>query len=150
VTRLSGDAVAEISGLYARYAHYYDSGRAEEFARLFTDDGVFVVPGAEPVRGREAIAETARRGVAALPGVRHTVSTVLVDPVPGDSDGATGTAYVEAVTIEASVIRFVTAGCYTDTFALEEGRWRIREHRYEAFTGPGLRGTVLAAVPRAG
>lgn len=145
MTTLGSGAVAEIGGLYARYAHYYDSGRAEEFAALFTVDGVFLVRGREPVIGRAAIADTARRGLSEQPGVRHRISTILVDPVPGDATAATGAAYVEAVTLEQSAVRFVTAGRYTDTFALDDGCWRIREHSYEAFTGPELRGAVLAA-----
>jgi len=145
VTTLDGTALAEIAGLYARYAHHYDSGRSQEFAALFTEDGVFRVPGREPLVGRAAIAESARRGLAALPGVQHRICTILVEPVPGDPAAATGAAYVEAVLLAPSAITFVTAGRYTDTFALEGGCWRISEHSFQAFTGPELRGVVLAA-----
>ncbi|TCK22047.1 nuclear transport factor 2 family protein [Pseudonocardia endophytica] len=130
--------------LYGRYAHLYDDGHAEQFADLFTDDGVFAVAGREPVRGRAAIARAARRGRDALPGVRHLVSSVAVETA---ADGATasGRAYVQAVQIGDTSVLLVTLGIYDDRFVRDgDGSWRIAEHRFTALTSSGLRGATLA------
>lgn len=132
----------EIAELYARYAHYYDEGRAEEFGALFTATATFV-RGAdlEPVAGRDAITVLVRQ--AGTPtGIRHLISSVIVDVGPGET--ASGSAYVQAVTVDEQAVRLVTLGRYTDEFWREDGIWRFHSHRYEPFTGAGLRGAVLA------
>lgn len=132
--------------LYGLYAHHYDEGRAEEFAALFTPDGVFTVAGRDPVQGRTAIAEAARAGRRALPGVRHLVSSVAVTQSP-DATTATGQAYVQAVRVDGTTIRLVTLGRYTDHFVRDDGRWLIADHQYEPLTAPELRDAVIAEVP---
>jgi hypothetical protein len=122
--------------LYGRYAHHYDDGHADLFAALFTVDAVFATAGREPVRGRAAIAETARRGMTALPGVRHLVSSTSVE-VAADGTTATGRAYVQAVQVDGTSLHPVTAGEYTDRFVFVEGRWLIDDHRYQPFPGVG-------------
>lgn len=130
--------------LYGRYAQLYDDGHAEEFAALFTDDGVFTVAGREPVCGRAAIAEAARRGHSALPGVRHLISSIAVETSP-DNVAASGRAYVQAVQIDDTSVRLVTLGVYDDRFLLgEDGRWRIAEHHFTALTPSRIRGATLA------
>ncbi|MEV5302672.1 MULTISPECIES: nuclear transport factor 2 family protein [Amycolatopsis methanolica group] len=132
----------EIAELYGRYAQYYDDGRAQDFAALFTTTATFVrAPGTEPVMGRDAIASLVTD--AGTPtGIRHLVSSVIVDEAPGEA--ALGAAYVQAVTVDENSIRLVTLGRYTDEFRYEDGRWRFHVHRYEPFTGTDLRGAVLA------
>lgn len=133
----------EIISLYARYAHAHDEGEPEVFAELFTRDGTFDT-GAATVKGRDAFAEMVRK--AAGSGVRHLVSAVVVDSVPGAPDRATGSAYVQVVKIADAALQLITMGRYTDEFAFEDHRWRFRHHRYTAFTGPALRGARLAAA----
>lgn len=132
--------------LYGRYAHLYDDGRADEFASLFTADALFTVVGREPVRGRTAIAEAARRGVATLPGVRHLISSVAIDTAP-DGATATGRAYVQAVQVDGDSVRLVTLGRYTDRLVLHDGRWLIADHRYEPFSGEPARHAVRLLRP---
>lgn len=135
-------AKQEITELYARYAHHYDQGRAEEFGDLFTEAASFLPgPGRDPVTGREAITAMVR-GAGTPNGTRHLVSTVMVDLGPAGT--ATGAAYVQAVTADERAVRLVTLGHYTDKFRYEGGAWRFHLHRYEPFTGAGLRGAVLA------
>ncbi len=136
----------EPGGLYGRYAQLYDSGRADEFAALFTRDGAFLVDGAERARGRAAIATAARAGIAALPGVRHLISSIVVD-VEADGETASGAAYVLALTAAEDALRFVTHGRYVDRFVIEDGCWRIARHDFEPFTGPALRGAPLVLPP---
>ncbi|MEU6643571.1 nuclear transport factor 2 family protein [Saccharomonospora sp. NPDC046836] len=133
----------EIGELYARYAKYYDDGQGEKFGALFTSAATFVRgPGTDPVVGRDEIVELARS--AGTPGIRHFVSNVVVDPAPGKT--ATGSAYVQVVTADEEAVRLVTMGCYTDEFRYEDGSWRFHLHRYDPFTGAGLRGAVLATI----
>ena len=69
----------------ARYAHCGDSGRFEEMAQLFAEDGVLEIDGREPNRGHEAIlrflGETKQTLGTAVPGafIRHHVSNVVID-----------------------------------------------------------------------
>lgn len=137
------EGAAEVLALYGRYAHCIDEGLAEEFAELFTSDGVSIVDGVERARGRAALAASVHAVREALPGVRHLVSSTTVEVDP-DGERATGTAYVMAVTCGDGTLRLVVLGRYSDVFRREDGRWRIAEHRFEPLTGTDLRGAVLA------
>ncbi|QIZ37736.1 nuclear transport factor 2 family protein [Saccharopolyspora sp. ASAGF58] len=132
----------EIAELYARYAQYYDDGRAEEFGLLFTTTATFIrAPGAEPVTGRHAIADLVT--AAGTPtGIRHLVSSVIVDS--GLGEVAYGAAYVQVLAVDEDAVRLVTLGRYTDEFHYEDGAWRFHAHQYEPFTGAVLRGAILA------
>ncbi|MEU4209214.1 nuclear transport factor 2 family protein [Streptomyces sp. NPDC026206] len=56
---------AEIEQFYARHMQLLDSGDAEGWARTFTEDGTFALPGRPgPSRGRAELAEGARRAFA--------------------------------------------------------------------------------------
>jgi 3-phenylpropionate/cinnamic acid dioxygenase small subunit len=83
-------------GLHARIQHFYarqmqllDAGDTAEWARTFTEDGVFEVGGMpEPARGREVIEKGARQTAEGFAdaGVvrRHLITMLTVDP---DDDG---------------------------------------------------------------
>jgi 3-phenylpropionate/cinnamic acid dioxygenase small subunit len=90
-----------IQHFYARQMQLLDSGRTAEWARTFTDDGVFDAGGQpEPVRGRSAIAEGAGQVAAkfAEAGIvrRHLISMLTVDP----ADDGTVHARSYAVVLE--------------------------------------------------
>src|SRR5581483_1456418 len=53
------EARDEIRDLLARYTWYFDTGRGEDWASLFTDDGQLVVGDGPPVAGRAALEEMA-------------------------------------------------------------------------------------------
>lgn len=56
---------AGVEQFYARHMQLLDAGEAEAWARTFTEDGVFHLPGRpQPARGRAALAEGARRAHA--------------------------------------------------------------------------------------
>ncbi|HEY8533043.1 MAG TPA: nuclear transport factor 2 family protein [Micromonospora sp.] len=84
------DHYCEIQQFYAEHMQLLDSGRAEEWAATFTEDGVFRVPTLpEPVRGRPALAAAVRKTHAALAAAgevhRHWHGMLNVRPTP---DGA--------------------------------------------------------------
>lgn len=62
---LSATDLAELQLFYAEQSRLLDEGGAEEWARTFTEDGVFFSTGIPaPVRGRTAITEGRRRATA--------------------------------------------------------------------------------------
>lgn len=141
---LDTTARLELTELYARYTHAFDEGRADEVAELFAEDGAFLRPGAEPVRGRPALAAMVRAAAERRTGNRHLVSAVVVD---SDGQAATGTAYVQVVSMTANALGLVAAGRYDDEFVHEQGAWRFRQRLFTPFTGPELAGATLAMAP---
>lgn len=70
--------VLAIRELTARYNHAIDSGRAEEWAATFTEDGVFEPSAGGRFEGREALAGFAR-AFAARFRVRHCTTDAVVE-----------------------------------------------------------------------
>ena len=113
----------------AAYAHYADSGRFDEFAQLFSVDGVLEVHGQEPVTGRDAIraylggvgTDLARD--TTVPLIRHHVSNLRIDVVSPDE--AHGACYFLAVT-EHGVDHW---GRYRDRYVPYGDRW-LFAHRF--------------------
>jgi hypothetical protein len=123
---------AEIQQLYGRYAIGYDSGNGDLWARAFTADGAFVLPGGKTLAGRRQLAE-----FAAAPGnnkgptnVFHVNSNITIEPSP---DGATGIAYVLLVNLGASgqPSTLTGGGVYRDEFVKTSEGWRIKKRIYQ-------------------
>jgi hypothetical protein len=79
------EARLEIKDTLVRYTHAGDSARLEEFAAVFTPDGVLEVVGSRKMEGREGIiagmSETPGRVQAAMerPMSRHFVTNTLYE-----------------------------------------------------------------------
>jgi hypothetical protein len=82
--KLDLEARQDISDLFSRYCHRVDSGDGEGWAALFTDNGVFEVPGAIRLEG-----EAQLRG---MPGIvlqqgggkwRHQVTNLVAEAGDG-------------------------------------------------------------------
>jgi hypothetical protein len=86
-TRLAIEA--ELTQLISRFSHYIDSGRYQELALLFTEDGIFDRVG-QVLNGRDAILEAMRNRHSFL--TRHMVSNVLFTHI--DAQEARATMYV--------------------------------------------------------
>lgn len=136
----------EIHELYARYTHAYDDGRAVEVAELFSPDGEFHRPGADPVRGRAELVELVEAATTRIPATRHLVTSVVIDPGPSDGT-ATGTAYIQLVATEDGG-RLVTMGRYVDDFVRIDDIWRIRRRRFVPFQGAAASSGPLTTAPR--
>lgn len=134
----------ELTELYARYTHAFDEGQGEELAGLFTADGAFLRAGAEPIRGPTALADMVRAAAARPARTRHLVSAILVTP---HCATATGTAYVQVLTIAPDAVRLAAIGCYRDEFVRHHDQWRFRLRRFTPFTGAEISGSVLAGAP---
>ena len=139
----SGDALQAIVDrslireLMDRYGVVHDSGSAEEYADLFTDDGeIAVAPGgAAVVKGRRALMDQARRdherfSVTGTDGrstslMRHLISNSQITLTGRDT--ATGTCYVTTVVKKEDVgPAILSISRYTDRYARSDGRWLIQ------------------------
>jgi ketosteroid isomerase-like protein len=86
-TRLAIEA--ELTQLVSRFSHCIDSGKYQELALLFTDDGIFDRVG-QVLNGRAAILEAMRNRHSYL--TRHMVSNILFTQI--DAQEARATMYV--------------------------------------------------------
>ncbi|GAB3743256.1 nuclear transport factor 2 family protein [Nocardiopsis nanhaiensis] len=105
----------EVQQLYARQSHLIDSGRAEEWARTFTEDGEFHSPSYPgPVIGRQALRAFAERFTKDARDAgevrRHVITNVFAEP--GSSGELQVSAYLQviatAVTGLTRTLRFTT------------------------------------------
>lgn len=120
---LSPQDRAELHDLYARYAYAFDGADADTWADLFTPDGRFAPPGVDPVVGTDSLRAFVAERSSLTPGMRHTVSNVLVD---GEGDEATGSAYFVCYRMGGDgLLRIQNIGRYDDTFARQAGSWRF-------------------------
>jgi uncharacterized protein (TIGR02246 family) len=118
--------VIEIAKLCSSYNFAVDDGDGETFASLFVPDGVLDL-GGEPVEGRAALAEFARRVGSTRPGLRHVVANVDPD---GDGDEATLRAYVTVYQRVDGQIGVATVGRYHDSLRRAEGAWRFVQRTF--------------------
>jgi hypothetical protein len=111
-----------VRDLLARYALYIDSGQADEWVALFTEDGVFEVGhGMEPAVGRDALKAFAS---SLEVGAMHHLFTDQVIDIEADRATCTATAIV----LSKGSIMF--AGRSYDELERVDGSWRIRFRSY--------------------
>jgi SnoaL-like domain len=142
------DARAAIQHTVASYVRFADTGRSEDLAALFTEDGVLRTDAGE-ARGPAAITaflEDAKRSLAADPRgagrIRHHVSSLYVTfPTP---EQARATSYFLAVTAAGPD----HWGRYRDRLARVGGEWRFTER--EAAVEGHAPGSWAEARARAG
>jgi hypothetical protein len=70
-----------IQDLLGRYCWYVDEGMADEWAGLYTEDGIFEGTRPQPVCGRAALAEVPRQVKAHGQGkIRHQYGNLYIEP----------------------------------------------------------------------
>jgi 3-phenylpropionate/cinnamic acid dioxygenase small subunit len=112
-----------IQQLGAAYCHLIDSGRGEEWADLFTPDGVFEIVDLMTTEGREALVGNANVFPEMMPGVRHIVHNMWVNE--GDTaDTATMHAYLSNVRA-GDETQWVQTGIYNDDLVRTADGWRF-------------------------
>jgi len=110
-----------IRDLFARYALFVDSGRADEFAALFTEDGTFDTGLGDPLVGREAL----RAFVASMePGSMHHLFMDHVIDVDGDR------ATCEASSIVTNKGAIMLVARTHDELRRVDGTWQIANRSY--------------------
>jgi 3-phenylpropionate/cinnamic acid dioxygenase small subunit len=122
---------AEINQFYAQHLYLLDTGRADEWADTFAEDGVFAPPSLPaPVKGRAALAAAVRRTAAELAAAgethRHWHGMVHVTP---EEDGTVRVRCYALVyaTPRGGEPRIHRACVCHDVLVRVDGEWRVRE-----------------------
>ncbi|TMC51286.1 MAG: nuclear transport factor 2 family protein [Chloroflexi bacterium] len=118
-----------IRELRARYTHYYDDRRLDDFLELFTEDAVLQLGILGPARGREQMRRSLEGPMREAAFAVHFTSDEITE-FTGD-DEAVGRArfsihYGRRPNIEG-------AGTYHDVYRRTEGRWRFASRTMEFF-----------------
>jgi actinorhodin biosynthesis protein ActVIA len=136
VTGVSADVYAEIQHFYARQVHFLDNCVPEGFAATFAEDGELIhASSPEPVRGRDALLDAARRSVSALPpGAirRHWFNMIVADP---DGEGRfRAVHYALVITTQPGGQPVIGSACVGHDILIrdpEDGRLLVRSRRIE-------------------
>lgn len=124
------DSRAEISDLMHLYAHRFDDGDFEGFAKLF-DRGTFNLKGAgPPMIGAAQVLDFVRRRVILYDGSPRT-NHLMHNPVivlSEDGRDATARSYVQILQEAPDFpLQIIGTGRYYDRFVQEKGEWRFEE-----------------------
>ncbi|MBX3528988.1 MAG: nuclear transport factor 2 family protein [Rhizobiaceae bacterium] len=136
--QLTAEDRVEIGELLARYNQAIDHFEAEEWASLFTQDGVLSANGTVRASGRERLAAyVASRREAGGPHIRHVLTNIVIDPA---EQGARVRAYVLAFRIDDWTGIPYVLGEYDDELVRERGAWRFRLRRMNVVAGRSATG----------
>ena len=113
---LSGDDYAEILQLYFRYPLVLDSGDAEGYANLFTDDGSF-----NNFQGRQALIDFVEGRAPTT--VRHAPLTPIITATAEGASGIVLNLFVAVAQTPAVITR---VSQYTDTLVRTPEGWRFK------------------------
>jgi len=125
---LTPSDIVEINQLYAEYNFAVDDGDGEAFAACFLPDGR--LGGDMDISGGEALIAFARGVPAAVPGIRHNATNIVL--AGGDSDSASGKAYLTVVVSKDGQSTVMITGRYHDSLRRTPEGWRFVER---SFTG---------------
>ncbi|GAA3297508.1 nuclear transport factor 2 family protein [Streptomyces cinereospinus] len=116
---------ADISDLLGRYLHSLDDGVFdEEWARAFHTEDVTAQWPIGPVRGRDALLEHVRRGMALFDRTVHLGTDAVVE-LDGDRATARGAQLSTHVLADGTGGVFVSAGRVTTELVRTAEGWRI-------------------------
>lgn len=116
-----------IRDLVARYADAVCRRDAEAWAATWAEDGVWQLPGAPRVQGRDAIVALWRNAMAGLPFVAQLVHQGVLDI---DGDRATGRWYLTETLKTADGSGRHDIGVYEDRYVRTADGWRFSERHY--------------------
>ncbi|MGS2590957.1 nuclear transport factor 2 family protein [Streptomyces hebeiensis] len=118
------DLYLRVQQFYARQMHAQDSGRHDDYADTFTEDGVFAFgPGLEPAVGRETIrallTDNSVVGGDDPVQVRHWFNQLVLEP---RDDGAFDSRFYALVvnTRPGSTPEFVTSAFVHDVLLIDD------------------------------
>jgi hypothetical protein len=126
---LSTDDYVAIQQLYARFNTALDTGKAQQFADTWTDDGEFI-GGRGPGRGSEVRtpiqgrAELVAMGQRAGVGTRHFVANLVLTPT---AEGARATCYLVLLNARNSPPSITETAIYEDTLVRTAQGWKFRK-----------------------
>ena len=131
---------AEIRDLLAAYCYYFDSGQADKWAGLFTEDCVWeadqLSPGGaslERFEGRAALAALCRSANAQGLRFRHlTLNSVI----RLNGDCARANSYVLVVHLKDDGCKLNSARYYDDHLVKQADGWHIKSRAYRKVLAP--------------
>ncbi len=126
---LASDDLIEILQLYARYSTDIDTGDGEAFGACFVANGLFD-SGIGVHEGREAIGGFATQTHAAMPGMRHNATNIVID---GDGDGqsARGSTFLIGYLVDGGY-KVIVTGRYLDELTKTSDGWRFSKRLFKA------------------
>jgi uncharacterized protein (TIGR02246 family) len=131
----SGDEVYRaISRTLHDYCRFVDEGRAEDFAALYTHDGVHDDGRSQRI-GREQIKKLVEGVISRYQSTSHHASNIDIELI--DDTHATAWSYIYAWHRAENAPDLEVWGRYADQLCLEEGRWRIAKRELHV---AGIRG----------
>lgn len=120
----------DIQEALSRYAIHVDTGDAQRFSQLFTEDCVWAWEAIGlRIRGRAQVRYLGEMVYRHTRGAQHAVSNVVIE-VRGDS--ASAISQVAVLLSKTEGIYPVMVGYYEDSLVRVEGRWLIAERRVRA------------------
>ena len=116
----------DIDNLFSAYAYTLDDGDADAWVALYTEDGVFDVPGLARFEGQEGLHDIADIVISGAQGNwRHMGTNVLVTPgANADEVAVRLRTLVTDWNLEPAGLQF---NDYEGTLVRVDGRWRIKE-----------------------
>jgi len=125
-TNLSTDDRLEIQDLFSLYGYLVDDNRADEWAALFTEDGVFDVPGLMRMEGHEQVRKVVEMVAKGSQGKwRHQLTNVLAQR--GEQADTATVRMNGLVTDWSADPATMTFNDYTAKLRKIAGQWRIEE-----------------------
>ena len=116
----------DIDNLFSVYAYTLDDGDADGWIALYTEDGVFDVPGINRFEGPEGLRSIANIVIETSKGNwRHTATNVLATPGPHKDEV---TVRLRTLVTDWNVDPAGTQfNDYRGTLVRIDGHWRIKE-----------------------
>ncbi|MBZ4319361.1 nuclear transport factor 2 family protein [Streptomyces huiliensis] len=123
----------QVQQFYAEQMHLLDTGRAEEWAETFTEDGVFAANAhPEPAAGRSVIAAAARKAVDdyVARGIqrRHWLGMVSVTE-RGDGEVAASCYALVVETGRGGRPELRASTSCDDVLVRRDGRWLVKDRQ---------------------
>lgn len=121
-----------VRNVIAKTAISQDARDWDAHAACYAPDARYTHPKGE-IEGVQGIVDRSKAALTPLDSTQHLVGSVHVVV---DGDTAESTAYFVAQHVREAAVGgrlFVIAGTYKDTFALQEGTWRI-VHRRQTYS----------------
>jgi hypothetical protein len=128
------------------YAYTFDTGDADGWAALFTEDGIWeAVPVAEPdvrtvvLTGREELRAFAERGASMQ--VLHHQGSVVFDELTAESARTRSMVIVTMQVPEIHAPQVMRHGVYHDDWVKTPDGWRVRHRKFVTWQNrlPGAR-----------
>ena len=133
---LSVEDRLEILELFARYSWAFDTGDADAYASVFTEDGV-MEGGSKRIAGRDELRAFVRRLWDPAVATQHWTTNHLLS---GSSAACTSTCYLVEVESTDAQAHVALVGCYRDDLVREPDGWHIAHRRFSPWE---QRATIL-------